>query len=451
VIALWLLACGQSEPQSVAGSPIPVVPDLVLVVVDTLRADHLGLYGHSRATSPRIDAWAAGGVVFDDAQAHSGWTLPSMASLFTGLLPHEHRAMRHPVDQDLFARLGPEHLTLAEVYRSSGHRTAGFGNNTFLAPMFGLQQGFDHYEQRAADFGQHRSAEETVDAALAWLTAESHEAFLMVHLMEPHLDYDPPASTAGAFTEGIEPPLQVPFGDHDKVNPYIEGTETPSPAAQDYIQRVYDEEILAVDQAFGRILDGVAARGRPAWIVLTADHGEEFWDHGGFEHGQHLLRELVRVPLVVGGPGVTPRRVVEPVSHSDLFVTLVDQSGAAPAHPSQGLDLSEVLRGSAQVPTGRVILGENCLYGSDCLAAYRDGVRFQLRPQVGNAALYRRGPDGQAEVVWEDPGARAREGQALFDALVQRRGSVAPIELGDDLVRVSEETIEQLRSLGYVE
>jgi arylsulfatase A-like enzyme len=169
VIGLWLLACGAEPPArpGPASSVEPVAPDVILLVVDTLRADHLGVYGHERPTSPQLDAWAATGVIYDDAQAHSGWTLPSMASLLTGLLPHEHQAVRDPSQDGAQSSLLPEHLTLAEIYRSGGRRTGGFTNNTFLDPVFGLDQGFDHYDHQGAGPTVHRSAEDTVDAALA--------------------------------------------------------------------------------------------------------------------------------------------------------------------------------------------------------------------------------------------------------------------------------------------
>ncbi len=450
---LWgLVACLGSEPEPapVPAPPTPARGDTVLVVVDTLRADHLGLYGYDRPTSPRLDAWAAGAVVFEDAQASSGWTLPSMATLMTGLLPHEHGALRDPDDVVLFAPVAAAHLTLAEVYRDAGHRTGAITNNTYLLPEFGLDQGFDHYDADGAEFGAHRSAEQSVDLALAWLSSSDQPAFLVLHVMEPHLDYDPPPPAAGVFTDGIEAPLAVPFMSHTVVNPIIEGTRETTPAERDYIVRRYDEEVLATDHALGRFFDALDARGRSTTVVLTADHGEEFWEHGGFEHGQHLLRELVHVPLVVKGPGVAARRVTEPVDHTDLFVSLVERSGASPVHASQGLALTDVLTGSGAVPTGRVLFGESCLYGAPCMSAARDGQRLVVRPTVGNAALYRRDEAG-GEPVWEDPQARETVGRELFEAIARRRGGLEPVRVGEGGVRLEESTVEQLRSLGYVE
>ncbi len=390
-------------------------------------------------------------MVFEDAQAHSGWTLPSMASLFTGLLPHEHRAVRDPNQDDAQSSLLSEYLTLAELYQAAGHRTAAFTNNTFLDPAFGLDQGFSHYDHQGAGYTDHRTAEQTVDAALSWLGSGSEPAFVLLHVMEPHLDYDPPESVAGAFTQGIDAPIQVPFGDHTRVTPLIEGKVETTPEQRDYIQRVYDEEVLAVDEALGRAITALQARERPTWIVLTADHGEEFWDHGGFEHGHHLLRELVRVPLVISGPGVQARRIREPVSHQDVFVTLATKSGADLTHRSQGLDLGGVLSAGAAVPSGRVLFGENCLYGTECMSAYRDGVRLLFRPTVGNVALYHRGPDGQSEVVWDDAQARDSVGLALYQALLERRGGAEVIDVGEHIVRVEGTSVEQLRALGYIE
>ena len=149
---LTLLACtGSSMPETTsqegssgadARPSAGAQPDIVLVVIDPLRADHLSCYGHDRPTSPNIDAIASSGLLFERAYAHSGWTLASFTSLFTGLLPHQHRVGRAPGDASQFGRLAPEVVTLAEAVGAAGYATAAVMNNTFLAPEFGLNQGF---------------------------------------------------------------------------------------------------------------------------------------------------------------------------------------------------------------------------------------------------------------------------------------------------------------------
>ena len=220
---LTLLACTGSSTPELTNQEEPEdadsrkedgeQPDIVLVVIDTLRADHLGCYGHERPTSPNLDAMAGAGLRFARAYAHSGWTLASFTSLFTGLLPHQHRVGRAAADVSQFGRLAPEVVTLAEAVGAAGYTTAAVMNNTFLAPEFGLNQGFgDNYLWHGATNDAHRSADETVTMALDWLGQQQAPAFLVIHMMEPHLDYAPPADIRGTFTP-IVPPFHVPLSD----------------------------------------------------------------------------------------------------------------------------------------------------------------------------------------------------------------------------------------------
>ncbi len=321
-------------------------PDIVLVVVDTLRADHLGVYGHRRPTSPRMDALAREGTWFHRSYAQSGWTLPSFTSLLSGTYPHQHRVGRAPFDSSAFGRLGADAVTLPEVLSESGYATAAWMNNTFLAPEFGLNQGFGTYDYQGSTNELHRSAEETVDGALGWITEQTQPVFVLVHIMEPHMDYAPPPSTRGRFTSDRELTISVPYSVTDQIGGKARKV-VPSAQTQEDIRRIYDEEILAADLAVGRLVDGLKAAGR--WdnttLVLTSDHGEEFWDHGGFEHGHTLLGELTRVPLILSGRAPRKGRVDTVVEHVDLFQALVHHAGALPPKGTVGADLFALVEG----------------------------------------------------------------------------------------------------------
>ena len=259
------------------GTPQPTAPpDIVLVVIDTTRADHLGVYGHSRPTSPHMDELAKAGTWYARAYAQSGWTLPSFTSLLSGAYPHMHRVGRAPFDASSFGRLGPEATTLPEVLTAQGYATAAWMNNTFLAPEFGLSQGFSNYDYQGSTNSDNRSGTETVDGALAWITAQTQPTFTLVHLMEPHMDYAPPPSTAGRFTSDRQMQISVPYTLSEQIGGRG-SAEIPSAEIQEDIRRVYDEEILAADLAVGRLVDGLKAAGR--WdnttLVITSDHGEE--------------------------------------------------------------------------------------------------------------------------------------------------------------------------------
>lgn len=458
---LGLLAlCGACE-QKEDVPPLPRRPEdppahIVLIVVDTLRADHTTVHGHHRNTTPFLKKFAREGVVFERAYAHSGWTLPSMASLLTGRLPFEHGAIRY-VDGDggRLGRLAPEQVTLAEHLRAEGYRTAAFVNNPMLKRQFGLDQGFDVYDYAEAGNAHHRSAAETFDVALEWLATghdRERKAFVVIHLMEPHVRYAPPPETRYRFTGRGPAPVPMPFVPKDRL-PDLRHETLPADQ-QDYVRRLYDEEVLYVDQTLRgfveRMRDHVGLEN--SWIAFTSDHGEEFWDHGGFEHGHTLLGELVRVPLILWPPeeaDVPAQRIGSPVQHLDLFHTLAVAGGADLGDEVSGVDLLEVARGTVRLQEDRAVLNEDVLHGDQAAALTRGRYRLVVNLEEGSSRLWRIGPHGQggeASPTVDDPLRRE-----LSDQLATLRGDLeAPTEEGESS-RVGEEGLDALRSLGYVQ
>ena len=454
VLAVLLLLPACSSPRDDRFS-------VFLVVVDTLRADHVGAYGHSLPTTPRLDALAAEGLVFERAYSHSSWTLPAFGSLFTGLYPSEHGALRVQGEwkrseekQPSFGVLRADAPTLAELYGAAGFRTGAFVNNMFLRPDFGLARGFERYDWVNAGNSRHRSAGDTVDAALAWLDQGRGAAFAVVHLFEPHTQYAPPPSTRHSFTAGLETAVQVPFAPRDTLLAMIEGDRVPTPAEQDHIRRLYDEEVLAADQAIGRWLDGLAARGlrERSWIFVTSDHGEEFWEHGSFEHGHSLHGELIRVPLIAVGPGLEPARIRTPVQHADLHHTLAALAGTAAQRGEHGRDLLDLARRErlGETPPGRAILSEETLHGTRQAALSSERFRLVADLERGGARLWRLDQEGQEteEVAAGDPDDRLRP--RMLAALLTMRGSILPDAGYRAKADLSPEEVEELRALGYV-
>ena len=474
-IALGLIcvSCGgepPTEPDVAPAPPTPAGPDILVVVIDTLRADHLSLHGYERPTSPRLDALAREGMWFDRAYAQSGWTLASFASLLTGLYPHQHLVSRDGCLPDRFGRMAPATVTLAEALKAQGYTTAAWMNNTFLAPEFGLQDGFDRYDYEGATNDVHRTGARTVQEGLAWLDGleEGQRSFLMLHFMEPHLDYAPPADIHGTFATGTRPAaLEYP----KNPNPFTmlqQGKITLDDAGRAYLKALYDEEILAADRALGQLVDGLKARGRldNTLLVVTADHGEEFWEHGVFEHGHDLWSELTRVPLVVRGPGVPATGKVETiVEHVDLVAGLAARAGAEmPGLP--GANLFDV---AAAPKAPRAAMAENCLYGPSCVSLIDDTHRLMLRHHL---VMPKDAPSFEAAVekariqkvinVWglddqgfervqlekEDQQAR---GQAMAKVLAARRGTLDALAATTGPAVVSFETFSMLAELGYVE
>ena len=377
---LSLLSPGCSAP--------PRPANVLMIVVDTLRSDHLGAFGYPRAPSPTCDALARNAVVFPDAISAAPWTLPSFASLFTSRSPSAH-GMLWPD-----AVLRDDENTLAETLRDSGYRTAAFVNNPMLRPKRGLAQGFERFESyvfhRTPKWDQNPRP--PVPQVEAWLDEDSDRPFfLLVHFMEPHAPYFPTGSLARLHDSDYEGPSAEMFPEGNPVDMWTpSGVPLTDVAADRRIHAValYDAEILETDRQIGRILAALEDRGLDddTIVVLLADHGEELWDHGDWGHGQSLHGELVRVPLVIRAPRVlriAPRTDPSTVSLIDVAPTLLSMLGLqAPAtFEGRALDLRGEC-GSTPVESGATHRGP-------ARRSYqRDGWKLDLELFDGTPALY---------------------------------------------------------------
>lgn len=328
-----------SPPPSVSPQKAGSRPNIVLYLVDTLQADHLGCYGYARDTSPAIDAFAREAVVFENAIAQSSWTRAAVASILTGLWPPIHGANKRSQVLDSDA------VTLQELLREHGYRTAALVSNPNIDPKFGFDQGFDDFIQLG-----DRDAEgtEVVEAALRWLDERpdpSQPFFLLVHTMDPHAKYDPPS----AYRQRLAP--QVPEGlfyaPGVRVREQRPGRQ--GPLGIEDVRALYDAEIAFNDDAFRALRRGLEERGlyQDAVLGVLSDHGEEFLEHGWIGHGKELFRESMRVPLVLRlGRATVPGRVRTPTQHIDLLPTLIEAAGLEGAVQS---GLSDRLRGRSLV------------------------------------------------------------------------------------------------------
>lgn len=338
----------------VSGSP----PNVLLLVIDTQRADHLSAYGYERPTSPNLEAIAAEGVLFEAAYSHSSWTLPSHVTLFTGVPQHVHRAgvMRQPY-------MAGGHRTLAEVLARAGYATAGFVANTYwTGRQTGLARGFIHYEDfygRPADVflrttlgrvltyevvpkvipvidmpGRKRADELNGDL-LDWLDGLGERPFFaFVNYFDVHKPYFPPPEARGRF--GWTPPRatgEIDIG-------AITGDEATKADPRNEIAG-YDESIIAVDAAIGRLHSELDQRGLldRTLVVITSDHGEAFGENGIVSHGQGLWQSQVRVPLILRYPPAVPAglRVAAAVGNEGLAATITDLLGIDHAFPGSSL------------------------------------------------------------------------------------------------------------------
>ncbi len=304
----------------------PRRPNVLLVTFDTLRADHTTPYGYSRPTTPGLAALAAEGTVFDAAYAVTPTTLPSHATLFTSLYPDEHGWVRNGI------RLAPKSVTMAQLFRSHGYKTAGFVSSVVVSVYFGIDAGFDDYDDRMEGKRKklQRNAQSTTDQVLDWLSRQTGEQpfFLWVHYMDPHWPYDPPEPFRSQFAAAPG-----------------------SSESQREIGR-YDAEIRFADQQLSRIVANLKQRG--GWddtlAIVTADHGQGLGQHGWPTHGPLLYEEAVRVPLIVRWPGHIPsgRRVAFPTGLIDLLPSVLGLLDLEIPAGLRGHDFSKVWTGESE-------------------------------------------------------------------------------------------------------
>jgi arylsulfatase A-like enzyme len=321
-------------------------PDIVLVSVDTLRADRLGCYGNPRPVSPAIDRFRGDAVRFETVLAHASSTLSSHAAMLTSLPPTAHGA-----SFALRRRLPDAAVTLAEVLRDAGYRTVGITASGQLAPVFGLGQGFELYRSRVE---KHEPGAfwPRVGAGLSQLAdPDPRPVFLFLHTYETHHPYTPEPALLDELDPGYRGGLghRVPVELLERANA---GEIVLDAADRRRVERAYEAEIRSVDRAFGRLIEGLAASGRldRAVVVLTSDHGEEFGEHGRIGwHSHTLYEELLRVPLLVRLPSreAAGASIAAPVRLIDLAPTLLELAGVAAPPQFAGRSLLPLVRGDS--------------------------------------------------------------------------------------------------------
>lgn len=335
-----------ADVENLIASPTTTSADLrskatnvIVISIDTLRADRMGLYGHERDTTPNIDRFAQAGRVFDRAYSTSPFTSPSMVSMLTGLYPGGHGVRL------LWQRIEPELVTLPDLLAPAGIQSAAVISNIVLGnDATGLGDRFAYFDE-TLDESQaqrpdmlERRADATTDAAIAWLDDQRDPAqpfLLWVHYIDPHCPYDPPADKPLDFEHLAAQPLtadSIPASVRE--DGVLDGLE--------YVDR-YDEEIAFTDVHVGRLLDRLAESGllESSLIVITADHGEHLMDGDGgyFSHGFGVRDAVVRIPLIIHGAGAPPGRIHQPVSICDIMPTALAAVGIDPPSTIDGRSL----------------------------------------------------------------------------------------------------------------
>ncbi|MBN2672683.1 MAG: sulfatase, partial [Deltaproteobacteria bacterium] len=383
----------------------PLGSNVVIVVVDALRADRLGAYGYSKNTSPMIDELAAQGTLFHRFYAAAPWTAPAFGTIFTGVAPSVHWAGKVVSAEDAPALkthtkqihgfslypIASQVQTMAEALSCCVDITGAIVSNPFLHPSLGYNRGFTEYDYDMLA----RDAQTVSDHAITWLNAHAQQQFmLLIHYMDVHQPYAPDLSYQKEFfpmdAGRIQIPMELPLAQLQKMK--LTSTELA------YIKGLYDAEIRKVDTHLGRVIDTMKTLGllENTWLVITADHGTEHNDHGSFYHGLQYEDEVTRIPLIVRAPGGiwgAGNQVVYSASQQDLMPTVLDWFGVkAPAY----------VEGRSLVPlmTGDEKKDRPCYME---MSRMRDDPRSNIEKRFRKRALF----DGRYKTIQTEDSAQA--------------------------------------------
>ena len=353
-------------PPASAGFAKQVKPDIILYVVDTLRADHVGCYGYQRNTTPQLDAFARENTLFRHAYAPDSWTRASAASILTGLLPQQHQT----IGRD--AKLPENLVTLAEILQGNGYYTAAFIANGNLGKEFGFQQGFQKsvYFPLIGGTNWHCPSDQVNRELLPFLRAhlapsERQPLFLLVWTVDPHDPYIRREEVKDLFDINQYEPIDTQStNERNLLEEIRKGRIQPTASQIEYLKALYDQEIYLNDLSFGNLLETLKSMGRydDALILFTADHGEEFFDHGGVGHGITLYNEMIQIPFVLKAPAIQSGTSDGRVQLIDIYPTLLDLLGLDAPYALDGQTL-------ANAPgVTRTLYFEQTLQGNDLKA-----------------------------------------------------------------------------------
>jgi arylsulfatase A-like enzyme len=404
-------------------------PSILLIILDSARADHFGCYGYYRNTTPVIDSLAAAGTVFLTAQSQAPWTLPAVASILTGLVPQVHGVGEY---HSALYGLDDRVPYLPEMMQKAGYHTFGEFCIAWLGPDFGFDRGFDELyirEGRALD----GMIDESTDRFSTWLDGlpEGGQFFAVVHVFEMHNPFDP------------EPPWDTLFVEPgDSVWAGITTFEVSDddvllhPEEAGYLISQYDGEIAMADAGIGRLLAALRSRGLGdgTVVILVADHGEEFAERGGYDHGHTLYQEILHVPLMMSGPGIPAGGIrTDVVGQFDIVPTILALTGVEAPPLLNGIDLFEAHLHDRVIPSGQTREGlRYCVRHGD--------TKLVLDSEAGALISYDLAADPCETLPLPPDGA-------LADSLMKY---VTMKPIGTSTVVLDEDAARALRDLGYI-
>jgi arylsulfatase A-like enzyme len=459
-LSLSLLGCLSLSAGSCSKPTAGGAPNILLIVIDTLRADRLGAYGNERGLTPFLDELARRGTVFLNAYAPSSWTCPSVASLFTSRYASQHRVV------NFAAKLSDGEVTLAEQLSAAGYVGGGFTANIRLLHEQGYDQGFGYWRVFLPPSGQKERGDRVRREVSVWVdnsmkVAWQRPLLAYIQFMEPHAPYQPPEPHRTKFQRHDDPGVDLAVAEQ-KLLRVGQGVRGLSAAELELLESLYDGEVAAIDEQIRFLFADLETRGflDNAIVVITADHGEEFGEHGQLQHGITLYNAAVKVPLIIAAPGVARGRVVsDNVSLVDVAPTIMELANLPPVPTFEGRSLvplmqtgiwAQVVRSTSGQASSPILTELETIGGWDLRihtqALIRPPHKLTLRTD-GKSELYdlERDPDEKRPLN----GAAGAPANDLRGALTQTREAIGTRAGTAESKPLDEATKEKLRALGY--
>lgn len=451
------------------GSSDHKIKRVILISIDTLRADALSSYGSKEISTPNIDSIAGDGTLFKNAFSAAPWTLPSFASMMTGLSPTVHKTFTAE------SRLPDKFKTLAEYLRDSGYYTAAIGDNFFLHPEFNMDQGFLEYnffpkrQTLINSFGAtlinaafpkeliyYASTTELTDLSIDWLEKNrDKDFFLWVHYYDPHIPYAPPRQY---ISKDAVPDEYIGY-ELMNADSIREGYFAPNASQRKWIRELYNAEVRYVDDDLGRLLDKMKELSvyKNSLVILTSDHGEEFWDHDGFEHGHTLYNELLHVPLIIKLPGEHSKKTVEEkVTTQSLMATVIGLTGIKNENENITAEsLAPLLSDNPNSFIELPLISSGLLYYENREGVMFDGNKYIRSLVTGHGELYdlNDDPGEQNPLPLSSNISRTDQAKSILtnndqesEKLIEQLGVS-----GTEKVKLDEEKKEKLKALNYIQ
>lgn len=440
--SLWLTGCSKKKQR------ISKQPNIVLISIDTLRADHLGCYGYPRPTSPIIDKFASGGVLFEDLMATSPWTLPSHGSMLMGLYPNRHGLKSYE------SALAKDIRTLADILKENGYSTTAVINSHCLSHRYGLNRGFDDFTYLREVLDQRAPSGVGIEGIKRLETYGSKPFFLFLHFFDVHSDY-----------------CSLPFYEKQFINPYkgnANGTTSQlirfclgeikfDEAGINHLIDLYDASIRQMDDVIGNLLRFLKVKKLldRSLVIITSDHGEEFMEHGGVLHSQTQYQEVLRIPLIMCGPDIPKsKRIEEAVSLVDIMPTILSYAGINASDSLDGFDVTCLLQAnSSKLPSRYIFAEANKPTGPDQREELIDN-KLAVRNPRYKLQYNKLTKDMQLYDLQNDPMEKTNvlsEHTQLANLMLEKLKSFMEVgTAGTPLPPLSSEEVKRLQSLGYL-